>query len=134
MAEKPNVPISSLPIIQEVPAGAVLPVVMPDGTGTKQVTVDDLKKSMGVKDPDKMVATTDQAGTVKPDGKTITIQEDGTIKCEGTAEGNAGIKLAMPSDVSITNFDEAAKITWTDPEDVIYNGAKLATKRMFGSI
>ena len=100
MAEKPNVPISSLPIIQEVPAGAVLPVVMPDGTGTKQVTVDDLKKSMGVKDPDKMVATTDQAGTVKPDGKTITIQEDGTIKCEGTAEGNAGIKLAMPSDVS----------------------------------
>ncbi len=124
MAEKP---ISTLPFTQEVQSGMTIPVVMSDGTGTKQITVDDLKKGMGVRDPDKMIATTEAAGTVKPDGKTITIQEDGTIKCEGTAEGNAGIKLANPSNVSITNFDEAAKITWTDPDDVIFEGAKLAT-------
>ena len=127
MADKPNKPISTLPYVQDVPESAVLPLVMPDGTGTKQATVSDLKKAMGVKDPDQMIATVEETGTVKPDGKTITIQEDGTIKCEGTAEGNAGIKLAKPSAVSITNFDEAAKISWTDPEDVVYDGAKLAT-------
>lgn len=40
---------------------------------------------------------------------------------------NAGIKVGNPKNVNITNFDEAAKITWTDPDDVIYQGAKLAT-------
>ena len=61
------------------------------------------------------------------DGKTIVVEEDGTIRCEGTAEGNAGIKLANPSNVSITNFDQAAKICWTDPENVVFEGARLAT-------
>lgn len=119
--------ISALPMATELPSGSVIPVVMADGTGTKQITVDNLKKQIGGSNPDDMIATTDNVGTVKPDGKTILIDENGTIRCSSTADGNSGIKLANPSNVCITNFDQAAKITWTDPEDVVYEGAKLAT-------
>lgn len=122
-----NKRISTLPETTEIPSGAIFPVVMPDGTGTKKVSAENLKKEIGGSDPEDMIATNDKVGTVKPDGKTITISEDGTIKAEGTAGGNSGIKLANPANVSITNFDQAAKITWTDPEDVVYEGAKLAT-------
>jgi len=122
-----NKRISTLPETTEVPSGAMFPVVMPDGTGTKKVSAVTMKKEIGGSDPEDMIATNEKVGTVKPDGKTITINEDGTIKAEGTAGGNSGIKLANPANVSITNFDQAAKITWTDPEDVVYEGAKLAT-------
>lgn len=122
-----NKPISTLPEATTIPDGSVLPMVMGDGTGTKQVSKEVLKREVGGSDPEDMIATTEKAGTVKPDGKTIVVEEDGTIRCEGTAEGNSGIKLANPSNVSITNFDQAAKISWTDPEDVVYEGARLAT-------
>lgn len=37
-----------------------------------------------------------------------------------------GMKLQPPTNVSIVNFDEAAKITWTDPEDVVIDGGIAA--------
>lgn len=118
--------ISTLPVTEKLPEGSVIPVVMGDGTGTKQISKENLQKEIGGSTPESMIATNDKVGTVKPDGKTVTIDEDGTIHCEG-AGGNSGIKLANPSNVSISNFDEAAKIKWTDPDDVVYQGAKLAT-------
>ena len=39
---------------------------------------------------------------------------------------STGMKLQPPTNVSVVNFDEAAKITWTDPEDVIVNGGIAA--------
>lgn len=39
---------------------------------------------------------------------------------------STGVKLLAPTDVSIVNFDEAAKLTWTDPEDVVSNGGIVA--------
>ena len=38
-----------------------------------------------------------------------------------------GWKLSAPTNVAIVNFDEAAKITWTDPDDVVINGGIAAT-------
>ena len=38
-----------------------------------------------------------------------------------------GMKLPAPTNVSIINFDEASKITWTDPEDVTINGGIMAS-------
>lgn len=114
--------ISTLPITSAIPKGSAMIVNMADGTGTKQVTVENLKKELGGNP-----ATPESTGTVKPDGKTIMVDSDGTISAPGSIAGNSGIKLAQPSNVSITNFDEAAKITWTDPDDVLYEGAKLAT-------
>lgn len=81
-----NKPISTLPEATSIPDGSILPMVMGDGTGTKQVTKELLKKEVGGSDPENMIATTKKAGTVKPDGKTIVVEEDGTIRCEGTAE------------------------------------------------
>lgn len=37
------------------------------------------------------------------------------------------VRLADPSNVNIINFDEAAKITWTDPDDIIEDGEKPVT-------
>jgi hypothetical protein len=37
-----------------------------------------------------------------------------------------GWYLKAPTDVQITNFDEAAKITWTDPEDAVLEGVVAA--------
>lgn len=37
-----------------------------------------------------------------------------------------GWKLSAPTNVAIVNFDEAAKITWTDPDDVVINGGIAA--------
>ena len=78
-----NKPISTLPEATSIPDGSILPMVMGDGTGTKQVTKELLKKEVGGSDPENMIATTKKAGTVKPDGKTIVVEEDGTIRCEG---------------------------------------------------
>lgn len=39
---------------------------------------------------------------------------------------STGMKLQAPTNVSVVNFDEAAKITWTDPDDVIVNGGIAA--------
>lgn len=39
---------------------------------------------------------------------------------------STGWKLQPPTNVVITNFDEAAKITWTDPTDVTVSGAIAA--------
>jgi hypothetical protein len=33
-----------------------------------------------------------------------------------------GMKLAAPTNVTLTNFDEAVKISWTDPDDVTVTG------------
>ena len=44
-----------------------------------------------------------------------------TDKINGT-----GWKLSAPTNVAIVNFDEAAKITWTDPDDVVINGGIAA--------
>ena len=38
-----------------------------------------------------------------------------------------GLKLSAPTNVAVVNFDEAAKITWTDPDDVVINGGIAAT-------
>ena len=38
-----------------------------------------------------------------------------------------GWKLSAPTNVAIVNFDKAAKITWTDPDDVVINGGIAAT-------
>ena len=38
-----------------------------------------------------------------------------------------GWKLSAPTNVAIVNFNEAAKITWTDPDDVVINGGIAAT-------
>lgn len=122
-----NKRISTLPNTDSIPDGSVFPVVMGDGTGTKQVTKETMKKEIGGSSPDDMIATAEKVGTVKPDGVTVLIEEDGTIKVPGAASGNSGIKLANPTNVTISNFDQSARITWTDPEDVIYEGAKLAT-------
>ena len=45
-----------------------------------------------------------------------------TEKISGT-----GWKLSAPTNVAVVNFDEAAKITWTDPDDVVINGGIAAT-------
>lgn len=37
-----------------------------------------------------------------------------------------GWKLSAPTNVAIVNFNEAAKITWTDPDDVVINGGIAA--------
>lgn len=42
------------------------------------------------------------------------------------ALGMAGIKLAEPSNISLTNYDEAVLIKWTDPQNIILEGAILA--------
>lgn len=122
-----NKRISTLPSTDSIPEGSVFPVVMGDGTGTKQVTKKVMKNEIGGSSPEDMIATTENVGTVKPDGVTVKIDESGTISVPGAASGNSGIKLANPSNVNISNFDQSARITWTDPEDVIYEGAKLAT-------
>lgn len=122
-----NKRISTLPNTDSIPDGSVFPVVMGDGTGTKQVTKETMKKEIGGSSPDDMIATAEKVGMVKPDGVTVLVEEDGTIKVPGAASGNSGIKLANPTNVTISNFDQSARITWTDPEDVIYEGAKLAT-------
>lgn len=44
-----------------------------------------------------------------------------TDKINGT-----GWKLSAPTNVAVVNFDEAAKITWTDPDDVVINGGIAA--------
>lgn len=44
-----------------------------------------------------------------------------TDKINGT-----GWKLSVPTNVAVVNFDEAAKITWTDPDDVVINGGIAA--------
>ena len=44
-----------------------------------------------------------------------------TDKISGT-----GWKLSAPTNVAVVNFDEAAKITWTDPDDVVINGGIAA--------
>ena len=121
MAEKP---ISALPESESIPDGSLFPVVMSDGTGTRKVTKETMKREIG---GDDTIATVDKIGKSKPDGETITIDEDGTLRVPGAAGKDSGIKLANPSNVSITNFDQASKIRWTDPEDVIYEGARLAT-------
>ena len=38
-----------------------------------------------------------------------------------------GWKLSAPTNVAVVSFDEAAKITWTDPDDVVINGGIAAT-------
>ena len=38
-----------------------------------------------------------------------------------------GWKLSAPTNVAVVNFDKAAKITWTDPDDVVINGGIAAT-------
>ena len=38
-----------------------------------------------------------------------------------------GMKLPSPTNISIANFDEAAKISWTDPEDITVNGGIMAS-------
>ena len=119
--------ISTLPETENIPDGSVFPVVMGDGTGTKQVSKENLKKEIGGSDPEEMIATTEKAGTVKPDGVTVEIDEDGTIRVPGAADGNSGIKLANPTGVTISNFDQSARISWTDPENVVYEGATLAS-------
>ncbi len=44
-----------------------------------------------------------------------------TDKINGT-----GWKLSAPTNVAVVNFDEAAKISWTDPDDVVINGGIAA--------
>lgn len=122
-----NKRISTLPNTDSIPDGSVFPVVMGDGTGTKQVSKETMKKEIGGSAPEDMLATTEKPGTVKPDGVTVEIDEDGTIRVPGAASGNSGIKLANPSNVTISNFDQSARITWTDPENVVFEGARLAT-------
>lgn len=122
-----NKRISTLPNTDSIPDGSVFPVVMGDGTGTKQVSKETMKKEIGGSAPEDMLATTEKPGTVKPDGVTVEVDEDGTIRVPGAASGNSGIKLANPSNVTISNFDQSARITWTDPENVVYEGARLAT-------
>ena len=38
-----------------------------------------------------------------------------------------GWKLSPPTNVAIVNFDEATKITWTDPDDVVISGGIAAS-------
>lgn len=38
-----------------------------------------------------------------------------------------GWKLSAPTNVAVVNLDEAVKITWTDPDDVVINGGIVAT-------
>lgn len=121
-----NKRISNLPVTTELPEGSVIPVVMGDGTGTKQITKADLKKEIGGNDPEEMIATDESVGTVKPDGQTCRVEADGTLVVMATEGGGSGVILAQPTNVSITNFDQAAKIMWTDPDDVVYEGATLA--------
>lgn len=119
-----NKRISNLPTTTELPEGSVFPVVMGDGTGTKQITKADLKKEIG---GDVPVATETDPGIIKPDGATCRVEDDGTLVVMATEGGGSGVILAAPTNVSITNFDQAAKIIWTDPEDVVYEGATLAS-------
>ncbi|MFV0552918.1 MAG: hypothetical protein ACK5L6_13510 [Anaerorhabdus sp.] len=43
-----------------------------------------------------------------------------------TKINSTGWRLQPPTNVTVTNFDEAVKITWTDPEDVTVSGAIAA--------
>ena len=47
-----------------------------------------------------------------------------TVIIEGG--GGGGVKLAEPTNVTITNIDEGCNITWTDPEDIVVGGVTLA--------
>lgn len=42
-------------------------------------------------------------------------------------EGTGGIVLDSPTNISLTNNDEAVFLKWTDPDDIIVDGATLAS-------
>lgn len=44
----------------------------------------------------------------------------------GSGGSGGGITLAPPTQVSLSNLDEAVSIKWTDPADVTLDGAKIA--------
>lgn len=79
----------------------------------------------------KKITDLDLTQEVSEDDLLVVERETGTkaIRVGDFSGGvhNAGIKVGDPQNVSITNFDEAAKIMWEDPDDVVYEGAKLAT-------
>ena len=54
-----NKRISTLPNTDSIPDGSVFPVVMGDGTGTKQVSKETMKKEIGGSAPEDMLATTE---------------------------------------------------------------------------
>lgn len=48
-----------------------------------------------------------------------------TVIIEGGGSGG-GVKLAEPTNVTITNIDEGCNITWTDPSDIVISGSTIA--------
>lgn len=50
-----------------------------------------------------------------------------TTTIKSVSGGSSGIALAQPTIVTVTSKNQAADIKWTDPEDLTYAGATLAT-------
>lgn len=49
-----------------------------------------------------------------------------TVKIAG-GSGGGGVALPPPTNISLINVDEEVVVKWTDPEDIVVNGATIAT-------
>ena len=61
---------------------------------------------------------------VKVDGKTVFLSEDGVLSAKGG--GGSSIKPKPVSDVSIVAAKSKVTIKWTDPTDIVVDGATLS--------
>ena len=50
-----------------------------------------------------------------------------TVTIKSSSGGSSGIALAQPTTATVASKNQAADIKWTDPEDLTYAGATLAT-------
>lgn len=110
------------------------------GDGTyKEVTVDvDNEMSDESENPvqnkavkryvdDKLITKADNI-TYDEDTSELQLKSGDEVLSTVIIEGGGGsdIKLAEPTNVTITNIDEGCNITWKDPEDIVINGSTLA--------
>ena len=84
-------------------------------TGSLNGDVAEIRKEYAIK--------TEVPLLVKVDNKTVFISSDGTLSAKG---GGSSIKPKPVSDVSIVSAKSKVTIKWTDPTDIIVDGAVLS--------